>query len=114
MDNAPVTFNSVQEHAASLVLQEHSELDQALILSRINELVRQTPKVASMNAQVIANAVLVAMAPDPALSNVQDIYFVPYGQTIKVSFSHNFLQKLAIKNGAVKVLRAGKFQNISK
>jgi len=96
-------YGSLQEHAAALIISEQADIDRDLLLSRLKNILTKTPKLASMPAQAIANATLTAMAPDPSLSNWEDIYMVPYGQTINVSFSHNFLQKLALKNGAVRV-----------
>jgi recombination protein RecT len=67
-------------------------------------IIAKTPKIASMPPDVISQAVLKAMIPDPTLQDHDDIYFVPYGRTIDVSFSHNYLQKLAYRNGAVKLI----------
>ncbi len=103
MGKSIVEYGSLQEHAVALIMKEQTRLDRDILMVRVKNIISKTQKLSSMPAQALANAILVAMAPDESLSNWEDIYMVPYGQTINVSFSHNFLQKLALKNGAVRV-----------
>ncbi len=88
----------------SLITAQNSDVDNALLMNKMNMIIAKTPKIAQMPPEVISQAVLKAMIPDPTLQDHDDIYFVPYGKTIDVSFSHNYLQKLAYRNGAVKLI----------
>lgn len=88
----------------SLISEKNSDIDNALMMNKFNMIIAKTPKILSMDAPTIAQAMLKAMIPDPTLQDHDDIYFVPYGRTIDVSFSHNYLQKLAYRNGAVKMI----------
>lgn len=99
-----VQYSSLEEHVVALVAEKNTELDNALLRSKINDIILATPKVGSMSPQVIAKAILKAMIPDPKLQDHMDIYMVPYNNDIDVSFSHNYLQKLAYRNGAVKII----------
>jgi phage RecT family recombinase len=101
---APQNFNSLPEHVVYLIAERNSEVDKALLMNKINMIIAKTPKISQMAPHIIAEAVLKAMIPDPTLQDHDDIYFVPYGNKIDVSFSHNYLQKLAYRNGAVKVI----------
>jgi recombination protein RecT len=94
--------DSLASHVVSLITEKNSDVDNALLMNKLNMIVAKTPKVGQMQPNVIAEAVLKAMIPDPTLQDHDDIYFVPYGNGINVSFSHNYLQKLAYRNGAVK------------
>jgi len=104
MSQEVVPYKNVQEHAVALITEQNSDVDNALLMNKMNMIIAKTPKVGAMPAPVIAEAVLKAMIPDPTLTSHDDIYFVPYGQKIEVSFSHNYLQKLAYRNGAVKMI----------
>ena len=88
----------------SLITAQNSDVDNALLLNKMNMIIAKTPKIASMAPEIISQAILKAMIPDATLQDHDDIYFVPYGRTIDVSFSHNYLQKLAYRNGAVKLI----------
>ena len=105
MNNVPAqNQKSLPEVVVSMIAERNSDIDNAKLMNKINMIMAKTPKVTSMAPDVIAQAILKAMIPDPTLENHNDIYFVPYGKTIDVSFSHNYLQKLAYKNGAVKLI----------
>lgn len=96
--------HTIQERAVQLITSQNSEVDNVILMNKVNMLIAKTPKIASMGPEVIAQAVLKAMIPDPTLEYMNDIYFIPYGKTIDVSFSHNYLQKLAYRNGAVRLI----------
>jgi len=95
---------SVAENVLTLIAEKNSDIDNGILLNRINQIIAKTPKLAQFPSNVIAEAILKAMIPDPTLAYHDDIYFIPYGNKIDVSFSHNYLQKLAYKNGAVKII----------
>ena len=95
---------SLPEVVLSEITARNSDVDNASLMNKVNMILAKVPKMSSMPPEQIAQAVLKAMIPDPSLENHDDIYFIPYGRTIDVSFSHNFLQKLAYKNGAVKLI----------
>ena len=97
-------YTSLEEHVVALITEKNSKLDNAILMVKVNQIIAKTPKVASLPANIIAGAVLKAMIPDPTLQNHMDIYFVPFNGAIDVSFSHNYLQKLAYSNGAVRVI----------
>jgi recombination protein RecT len=86
----------------SMIAEKNTDVDNAMLMNKLNMIIAKTPKIAQMQPQAIAEAMLKAMIPDPTLQDHDDIYFVPYGNKIDVSFSHNYLQKLAYRNGAVK------------
>jgi len=88
----------------SLIAEKNSDIDNGLLMNKLNMIIAKTPKIAQMPPEVVSQAILKAMIPDPTLQDHDDIYFVPYGKTIDVSFSHNYLQKLAYRNGAVKLI----------
>lgn len=96
--------NTMASQVVSLITERNSDVDNGILMNKLNMIVAKTPKLASMPPDVIAQAILKAMIPDPTLQDHEDIYFVPYGRTIDVSFSHNYLQKLAYRNGAVKLI----------
>jgi len=96
--------NSLAEQVVSLITAQNSDVDNAMLMNKMNMIIAKTPKIASMAPDIISQAILKAMIPDPTLQDHDDIYFVPYGRTIDVSFSHNYLQKLAYRNGAVKLI----------
>ncbi len=108
MGNQVVTkqYNSLPDHVISLIAEKNTDVDNAMLMNKLNMIIAKTPKIAQMPAPVIAEAMLKAMIPDPTLQDHDDIYFVPYGNKIEVSFSHNYLQKLAYRNGAVKMIDA--------
>ncbi len=96
-----VQYNSLQEHVIALIIEKNSEADNTMLMNKLNMIIAKTPKIGMMQAGDISQAILKAMIPDPTLQDHDDIYFVPYGNKIDVSFSHNYLQKLAYRNGAV-------------
>jgi phage RecT family recombinase len=87
-----------------MIAEKNSSIDNAILRNKVNMIIAKTPKIATMQAGAISEAILKAMIPDPTLQDHDDIYFVPYGNKIDVSFSHNYLQKLAYRNGAVKLI----------
>lgn len=94
----------IASQVVSLITEQNSDIDNGLLMNKLNMIIAKTPKIAQMPPEVISQAILKAMIPDPTLQDHDDIYFVPYGRTIDVSFSHNYLQKLAYRNGAVKLI----------
>ena len=88
----------------NLIALQNSDIDNAMLMNKINMIIAKTPKIASMPPDVISQAILKAMIPDQTLQDHDDIYFIPYGNKIDVSFSHNYLQKLAYRNGAIKLI----------
>jgi len=100
-----VTDNGgLASQVVSLIAEKNSDIDNGLLMNKLNMIIAKTPKIAQMPPEVVSQAILKAMIPDPTLQDHDDIYFVPYGKTIDVSFSHNYLQKLAYRNGAVKLI----------
>ena len=95
---------SIAQAAVTLIAMKNSDVDQGLLANKINMIIAKTPKVGSMGPEAISQAILKAMIPDPTLQDHNDIYFVPYGKSIDVSFSHNYLQKLAYRKGSVKLI----------
>ncbi len=87
-----------------LIAEKNSDIDNGLLLNKINMIIAKTPKIGTMSPENISQAILKAMIPDATLQDHEDIYFVPYGNKIDVSFSHNYLQKLAYRNGAIKLI----------
>jgi len=95
---------SMPEKVVSLITEKNSDVDNAILMNKVNMIIAKTPKLATMPPESIAQAILKAMIPDPTLQDHDDIYFVPYGGKIEVSFSHNYLQKLAYRNGAIRLI----------
>ncbi len=96
--------NNIAAEVVSLITAQNSDVDNAMLMNKMNMIMAKTPKIMTMAPELISQAILKAMIPDATLQDHDDIYFVPYGRTIDVSFSHNYLQKLAYRNGAVKLI----------
>ena len=96
--------NSLASNVVSLIAEKNSNIDNGILMNKINMILTKVPKLAQMPPDEISKAILKAMIPDNTLQDHNDIYFIPYGRVIDVSFSHNYLQKLAYRNGAAKLI----------
>ena len=98
-----IQYGSLKEHVTALTLADFPSGNIDVLQLKIGAILEKTKTLGMLPADVISRAIVKAMIPDPTLEFYDDIYMVPRGQMIEVSFSHNYLQKLAMKSGAVKV-----------
>lgn len=96
-------YSTVQEHTAALLSDTFEDIDKMIIIAILSTAIQNNPAIAELSAYKLAEGLATAMEPDKTLSNWRDINFIPDGENLKIVFSANYLQKLAQKNGAIKV-----------